>query len=100
MQPVSVSLKVNTEQSTYRVADVVIIKISLMINNLPAAEKRIRTTVYRPNGTKSFHKYLSTDQNGLASAVFPMEKKDPPGSYAVEAHSPDGSMALTSFIVL
>jgi uncharacterized protein YfaS (alpha-2-macroglobulin family) len=100
MPPIPVSLTAVTEKSNYSLFDQVKIQIMMKRGGIPAAGERIRIIVYRPTGSKVINTVIYTDNNGIALTLFQLKKKEPSGSYAVEAHSDDGSMALTSFLVI
>jgi uncharacterized protein YfaS (alpha-2-macroglobulin family) len=100
MQGLSETLIVITEKSNYGVGERVVIRAALKYNGLPGVNESIRLVVRRPDGSAASRISLTTDSLGIAADTFTLKKKDPPGSYAIEAHSAAGSMALTSFLVI
>lgn len=95
-----VYLTVNTDQASYAELDQVTVTIYAQKNGAPAPKERIRIAVFRPTGKRTFISTLHTDVYGIAIVVFRLGSKDGSGSYSVEAHSSDGSMGLSSFLVI
>ena len=96
----SSQLSVYTDQGNYAELEQVTVTIHAQKNDLPAANEQIRLAVIRPNGKRTFTTTLHTDIYGIAITVFRLSPKDGSGSYSVEAHTKDGSMGLTSFLVI
>ena len=95
-----IQLSVNTDKDNYGSQDAVTVTITTRKNNQPAPNEVINLAVFRPTGKRTFRTVLHTDTNGIAVAVFSLDNKDVTGSYSVEARAADGSLALTSFLVI
>lgn len=93
-------LSVATDKSAYEYREHVKITVQASFANRPAAKRRLRIAVFRPSGLRTFGGFFHTDNNGVAIAVFQLHRLDFPGSYSVEVHSKDGTMGLTSFLVI
>ena len=94
-----VSITIRTDKSQYFVYDTVTIEVCARKNGSPAPAEKVRLSVHHPAGARIFFKQLITNQSGVASVSFNLKKTADPGSYSVEAHSADGSMGLSSFLV-
>ena len=97
MKPVS--LVVGLNKSNFSVGEHVNIFVHVNRNAVPVPNEIVRIAVFRPTGEKVFSESVHTDKRGQAMAVYHL-KKSAPGSYFIEAHNSDGSMGLTSFLVM
>ncbi|MDW7650586.1 MAG: MG2 domain-containing protein [Bacillota bacterium] len=99
MQYYPVSLSIRTDKSQYTGYENVIITVFVAKDGVPSKGERIRLLIFQPSGKRIFNSRLTTDSFGVAVALFHLQKPKVSGNYSVEAHSTDGSMGLSSFLV-
>ncbi|EEG76780.1 MG2 domain-containing protein [Dethiobacter alkaliphilus] len=95
-----IKLSANTNQSSYAAMEAVTVTIYARRNGDPAPSEQISLAVFRPTGTRTYRTKVHTDKNGICHTVFHLDARDITGSYSVEARASDGSLALTSFLVI
>jgi len=99
----SLAITVSTGQSTYNVGQMVNITASVLSGNSPAAGVSLNITITKANGS-NVTLTATTGSNGLATASYKLKRKDPSGTYLVQAtNSGTGNAstvpATTSFTV-
>lgn len=99
----SLAVTVSTGQSTYDVGQMVNITASVLSGNSPAAGVSLNITITKANGS-NVTLTATTGSNGLATASYKLKRKDPSGTYLVQAsNSGTGNAstvpATTSFTV-
>lgn len=97
----SVSVAVATDKATYSRNQNVLINTTVSVNGSPAANMPVNLTIIKPTGATS-NVSLITGAAGVATYKFRLNRKDPTGTWQVQATTTTGGVAgngAKSFVV-